>query len=412
MTRKRTPLLLLNLSTRRPKDPAAPPGLASIAATAHTCPYLDVRELCLRPEDSPVDNAQKVLAEVSTCGEGAWVAAGGFVFNEKPLGALCQEVRASGFQGHIVLGGPSVSFAAKGDLEGLFPGVDYFIRGYGEQAMTELVSSGGTSLPTGVHRAGLTDFGLFASANLTTLPSPILAPRRRPIGPHGFIWWETKRSCPFRCAFCQHFAAGGRPQCPQFPLSRLRAEVEVLADESVRHMKVIDPCFNDPRTHYKEAMALLGQVPTLETLAMEAHFHYVDEDFAMRSAQLGATLEFGLQTIIPEEERAIRRINDKAKAEKAARMLRNHAVRFTISLIYGLPLQKPESFQRTIDYARSLGPDQILAFPLGLYRGSGLEREKEKWGLIVENKGLPLVVSSNSFTRDDYYRMEEMANAL
>jgi len=312
----------------------------------------------------------------------------------------------------MVLGGASVSFTEAGQLETLFPGIDYFIRGYAENALTKLVESAGRVTATGVHIAGRRDQREFATVDMATLASPYLGTQPIPIGPDGFLWWETVRGCPFRCAFCQHSGPGPAGACAQMPISRLQQEIEAFATAGVRDIKIIDPCFNFPHSHHLAVLSLLARLPTLERLVMEARFEYVEERFVSQVACLGGELEFGIQTIVPMEEEAIRRSNNQQKIQEAVRLLHRYDAGFTISLIYGLPHQTPASFQQTIDYAQSLEPTAINAFPLALYRGSRLERDREVWELTVKDKGLPLVISSNSFTREDYQHMEEMAQSL
>ncbi len=412
MNSSETTLLLINLSHRRAKDPVTPPGHASLAASARSHGRFRVVELMLDGALAGEHNARVVRAETHRHGTPAWVGIGAYVFNERSVRNLVSGLRASGVGNPVVVGGPSVSFTGPGELEALFPGVDYFIRGYAENALTALVGSAGQVIPLGVHRAGTPDQHHVAEVDMTTLASPFLDPKRMPIGSDGFIWWETKRSCPFRCAFCQHFQAGPTSRGLQIPLQRLHREVKAFAEHGVRDVKIIDPCFNTPGTHYLDVLRLLARWATLDRLVMEARFECVDEPFASLVAQLNGELEFGLQTVVREEEVAIRRVNDRKKVEAAAALLHRHGTQFTISLIYGLPHQTPASFQKTIDYARSLGPKDIVAFPLGLYRGSALERHKERWAFEVEEGELPLVVASNSFTWEDYQQMAAMAAGL
>ena len=179
----------------------------------------------------------------------------------------------------------------------------------------------------------------------------------------------------------------------------------------VRDLKIIDPVFNMPGTHYKDILRFLLDLGYRGQLAMECRFEFVDEEFVDLCTPLGACPEFGLQTTVPEEEVAINRQNNTAKIRAAARLLQRHRVPFLVSLMYGVPLQTPASFQRSMDFAESLGPSRIEAYPLGLYRGTRLEQEREKWGFKVANGGLPLIVATSSSTRKDVELMKAMVSA-
>jgi coproporphyrinogen III oxidase-like Fe-S oxidoreductase len=92
-----------------------------------------------------------------------------------------------------------------------------------------------------------------------------------------------------------------------------------------------------------------------------------------------------------------------------------NCARYEVSLIYGLPGQTIDSFKRSIDFVQSRGCKTIKAYPLMLLRGTELYHEKEKWDIKEEATGefaIPVVTSSNSFTRHDWEQMNDIANNL
>jgi len=153
-------------------------------------------------------------------------------------------------------------------------------------------------------------------------------------------------------------------------------------------------------------------------------------------------LEFGLQTIIPDEMKVIGRINNIRKIERLLNEeIHPRKLWYEISIIYGLPLQTLDSFQTTIEWIqnRTLKPyATIRAFPLMILRGTGLDSVniKEQFSLIedanlanevflneanikqqnVDYKrqlsNIPHVISSNTFTRNDWIKMCKIAYSL
>jgi len=91
------------------------------------------------------------------------LALGVYVWNESHVQEIIKTVRNRGFKGSIVLGGPQISYVGKGDLVGLYPRADYFIRGYAEDSFKKLLyhlyTKGDRSLPKGVHKSGTVDLG-------------------------------------------------------------------------------------------------------------------------------------------------------------------------------------------------------------------------------------------------------------
>ena len=113
-------------------------------------------------------------------------------------------------------------------------------------------------------------------------------------------------------------------------------------------------------------------------LALRRHFQFVpggeysievdprtvDENRLAVLAELGFNrLSFGVQDFDPAVQKAIHR---EQPAEKVFAMV--HAARVlgfesvNVDLIYGLPLQTPESFARTLAQVNALGPDRIALY--------------------------------------------------
>ena len=90
-------------------------------------------------------------------------------------------------------------------------------------------------------------------------------------------------------------------------------------------------------------------------------------------------------------------------------------ISYEVSLIYGLPNQTVQSFRKSISLLRENGCTDIAAFPLMLLKGTELYAEKEKWGMeeeIVGDFGIPTVTSSNSFTKNEWLQMNDLAVSL
>jgi len=128
--------------------------------------------------------------------------------------------------------------------------------------------------------------------------------------------------------------------------------------------------------------------------------------------ELDVRLEFGLQTVQPSEMRAVRRVNKLDRVEAAIAALNRRGVPFEVSLIYGLPTQTLASFQATVQWCLERGVQTIRAFPLMLLRGTGLDRERDRWKLEEGAGPTPVVVASDSFGRDEWAQMQAMADDL
>lgn len=111
-------------------------------------------------------------------------------------------------------------------------------------------------------------------------------------------------------------------------------------------------------------------------------------------ARMGATrASFGVQDCDPDVQEAIHRVQPHEQNEAAMRLLRTHGfTSVNIDLIYGLPRQNPESFDRTLDDVLSLRPDRYAIFNYAhvpwvkpaqkILEKHGLPTAEEKLGLL------------------------------
>ncbi|MFT5460816.1 MAG: hypothetical protein ACI9K2_007336 [Myxococcota bacterium] len=101
------------------------------------------------------------------------LAIGVYVWNEAIVRWLLQGLRAGGFQGTIILGGPQISYAPAGVHE-LYSEADVVIRGYGEDALAGVLTSPAGAAIRGVVWRGQPDAAVHAAVDLPPLPSPHL----------------------------------------------------------------------------------------------------------------------------------------------------------------------------------------------------------------------------------------------
>ena len=90
----------------------------------------------------------------------------------------------------------------------------------------------------------------------------------------------------------------------------------------------------------------------------------LSRDHVIALREIGANrASLGIQDTNPRVQLAIHRLQPQAVNQQAFTWLRENGFRsINVDLIYGLPLQTPASFARTIDDVLSLGPDRLSVF--------------------------------------------------
>lgn len=398
--------ILIDFNWSRDKDPRIPLGHASILSFLAQFDRIQVTSLIFSVNKnlSVKDVVEKILGKVDS---NTVLAFGVYIWGESIVRKAIRLLREKGFRGQIILGGPQISYSGPG-LEEIYPEADVFIRGFGEEALAELLLSSKKTIQ-GVHWKGEFDNNLQANLELSNLSSPWLN-GICPVKNQAFVRWETQRGCPFRCAFCQHHEPGSRLKRSNLDYNRIKAEIELFCRSGVKEIAVLDPIFN-MGPYAIEILEYFHRLGFKGRLALQCRAETTTDEFLEAASKLDVKLEFGLQTVIEEESQAIKRKNQIPIVDKVLGKVRDLGIFHEVSLIFGLPLQTTESFLKSVDWCLERQVPVIRAFPLLLLRGTALELEKAKWGLISMNS-TNLAFESNSYSFEDWSFMAKISEAL
>ena len=406
-------IILVDLYWTRDKDPRVPLGHASLLASLREEPSIEVRSL-VRPVNAGPLALDELAREILELAGGlppdaVDVAVGVYVWAESIVVRLLPRLRALGFRGRIILGGPQISYAEAG-IDRSYPEADVLVRGYGEQVLRALARTPERLRLPGVLHSGGLDACSRATVELDALPSPWLT-GAIPLAGQRFVRWETQRGCPFRCAFCQHREPGARLRRRDLDADRIAAEIDLFCRAGVQDIAVLDPIFNvGPQA--VRVLERFRERGFRGRLSLQCRAESLRPEFLELAQGLHVRLELGLQTANEAESVAIDRRNDIAKVDAALEQLRRRGIAHEVSLIFGLPLQTLASFVASVDWCLQRRVPVIKAFPLMLLRGTKLDRERERWSLEEDGSAMPMVVASSSFDRRDHQWMARIAEAL
>ncbi len=403
------PVVLAHLDWQRPQDNRTGLGVASIAA-ATAAAGVDtevVTDFVNRSGFAAETWIDGVVDRLQAAGPHATLGVSAYVWSEPEMRQLMSAARRR-TSATVVVGGPQASYLASGQLDATYPDAHAFVRGHGERAMVA-IATGDVRPALGIHTAGQPDRCVRADVPLSDLPSPYL---EGTIPITSCVRWETQRGCPFACSFCQHRESGRRLRHRFLGMERLRAEAEAFAAAGVRRISVLDPIFHADRRRAVELLQMLVDVGVEATVSLQCRFELLDDAFLDAASRLDVELEFGLQTAIEAESRAIGRRNRMDRVAGAIDALHARAIPFEVSLIYGLPLQTPDSFEASVAWCLERGVPRLCAWPLMLLRGTPMEIERARWGFVESNERIPIVVQSRTFSRQDHAEMTALATRL
>ena len=216
-------VLLVATNRERSPYPVAPLGALCVAAAARAAGH-EVKFLDLGTARMPQRALRKALAadkfQAVAFGirnlDNCWSFAPRLYFDE--VRELVETVRHH-FEGPLILGGSGFSVSPQGWMRRLQP--DCGVIGEGERAFPEVLArlETGRSLEgiegvitnTKDEGRGIAPAGAIESLAQLPMPAHEFCRYQRYIRRGGFVGVQTKRGCPFKCAYCIYPQIGGAP---------------------------------------------------------------------------------------------------------------------------------------------------------------------------------------------------------
>lgn len=231
------------------------------------------------------------------------------------------------------------------------------------------------------------------------------------------VRWETKRGCPYKCTFCAHRDLG-KNKVYKHQIDKIFSELSLFKKKHIERINILDPIFN-VGGEYLNILKEICRINLTATVTMQTRFELIKgsngDDFLNLCKKINSHLEFGLQTIIKNECDVINRSNNVKIISEVLKKLNTANISYEVSLIYGLPMQTVSSFKKSINFLKSNFCKNIVAYPLMLLKGTELYACKNDYNMAEKEIGdyhIPTVVSSNSFTENDWLEMKNIANHL
>jgi len=335
----------------------------------------------------------------------SFIAISAYIWSEYYINDFMKWLINYGFNGQIILGGYQIAKDSLDNLKNRYPLASIFVEGYAEQALLDFFTE---NLTTNVSKI------INSKLNTNLLQSPYLTGEIEVKQNAKMLRFETKRGCPYYCSFCRHRDVVNN-SISELDKTRIIEELDYMLSFNVKKINIVDPIF-----HVKNYMTILNEIVSLckskkvETLfSLQCRLEFLTgsggNDFLNLCKQGHFELEFGLQTCNEQESALINRKNNMPLIKKAFEMLNKSGIKHEISLIYGLPNQTLKSFFENIEVLKQKSNAKIKAYPLMLLPGTPLFNEKEKYAFKEQKDklGIPNVVSSNSFTYEEWLEMKK-----
>ncbi len=225
---------------------------------------------------------------------------------------------------------------------------------------------------------------------------------------HKIIYYESSRGCPFSCSYC----LSSIDKCLRFrDLELVKQELQFFIDHRVPQVKFVDRTFNCKHEH---AMAIWKYIVEHDNGVTNFHFEVsadlLNEEELVLMSQMRPgliQLEIGVQSTNPETIREIKRTMKFEKLSDIVKRINSYQnIHQHLDLIAGLPYEDYASFGRSFNDVYALCPEQLQLGFLKVLKGSYMEEQKEKYGLVYKSRPPYEVMYTSWLSYEDVLKLK------
>ena len=228
------------------------------------------------------------------------------------------------------------------------------------------------------------------------------------------IYYESSRGCPFSCSYC---LSSIDKKLRFRDLELVKKELQFFLDHKVPQVKFVDRTFNCKHEH---VMAIWKYILEHDNGVTNFHFEISadllrDEEMELMAKMRPGLiqLEIGVQSTNPETIRAIHRHMDLDKLKRCVDRVHSFRnIHQHLDLIAGLPYEDYDTFQHSFNDVYQMKPDQLQLGFLKVLKGSLMQGEAEKYGIVHKEKEPYEVLSTNWLPYGDVLKLKAVESMV
>jgi radical SAM superfamily enzyme YgiQ (UPF0313 family) len=325
-----------------------------------------------------------------------------YIWNSTIVKEIIKDLRTSGFNKPILLGGPETYYNSELFLKEY--NVNYVIFGEGEESFNELLDylDNKTTIDTVSNLYYLDNnnnlkFTYAKLPNINNIKQDLSLIKDFD---HRVAYLESSRGCPFKCSYCM---ASLEPKVRFFPLEKVKKEIKFLLDNNCRTIKFLDRSFNINKDYMLDILKFIKendngisvfQFEIVGDLLDKDIIKYINEN--MRKGIL--RFEIGVQSTNDQTTKAVCRKQDFNKLKKNVELLKD-TVTLHVDLIAGLPYEDFSSFKNSFNETYLLMGDELQLGFLKELKGTKISKEKDNHLYNFDNKP-PYEIISNKYINE------------
>ena len=375
------------------------PGIVYLAAALKRSPVTAEKyEVATRHFNRTVQDIHEIVSDIAAQGPDC-LGLACYCWNMTFHLEVAQAVKEKLPQVKIVLGGPEIGIGDTSASTSFFnenPYVDLLVFGEAEEKISVLIDAVlRGSFDQLTHVSGYyfnPAIGAYSNLNnaevseLREIPSiyPCPIEVKRSSGCGIQVVYEASRGCPHRCIYCQF--THWRKKQESFPSDRVRRELAWLLEQEIDGIHFADAVFDRDPEMAKRILRFIIANNRRTTIFCYCSFHNLNGELADLYEKTQCQIGVGLQSTDTGVLRILRRSYPKRLFENVSRFLKNRSVNFYVDLMFGLPGDTLEIFQKSFEDSLRINPSFLMLFPLALINGTALGDDPGRYGVISYNE--------------------------
>ena len=197
---------------------------------------------------------------------------------------------------------------------------------------------------------------------------------------------QTTRGCPYACSFCEITQVyGGKFR--HRPVEEVLQEIqEIHRQTGSRFIYFVDDNFAANRTHTKEILERL--IPLKLGYGCVATVNIADDqELLILMARIGCMhVNIGMESISSESLESVNKRQNLVKDyERQFKALKNHGIGFSVNVVFGLDGDRPDIFNRTVDFLIKVKAPLSFMFVLAPRPGTPVREQLLNEGRIFDH---------------------------
>lgn len=196
----------------------------------------------------------------------------------------------------------------------------------------------------------------------------------------------TARGCPYDCTYCASKGIWTKKVRYRSPESVVEEMEYVYHRYGTRYFNFRDDTFTLKRSRAMEICRLIRECVPGVSWRCDTRADSIDDELAKAMRKAGCVqANIGVESGSPRILEMIKKDETREEIEAGIRSLRKQNISVSAFVMIGFPSETVDDVRMTLDFTKSLKPDNMVASIMTPYPGTEIHREAKREGILPDD---------------------------